>query len=127
MADVGLVIAFLAKQARVNMSDVISDKFRKNEAKYPADLVRGSSEKYSYYKDNIARQQQQQQQQSHHVHHQAKHHQRHHGNATDTSTGHGASDACSNSDRCIELWKRPSAVAAGCSLGLMIVCTLLGK
>ena len=98
LANVALVIAYLAKHSRISMSDVITDKFKKNEAKYPAELVRGSSEKYSYYKDKIATHQNQHHEQSQQHQHQSEH--RLHSSSTrqhdlhfhvDNSTGAGAS------------------------------------
>lgn len=44
-------LAALAKVSNHNMGNVIADKFSKNEAKYPAEMVKGSSAKYTQYKN----------------------------------------------------------------------------
>jgi hypothetical protein len=38
----------------LHVGDCIEDKFLKNIAKYPADLVKGSAAKYTAYKEQLA-------------------------------------------------------------------------
>ncbi|MFT4677198.1 MAG: dCTP diphosphatase [Patiriisocius sp.] len=50
IADVQNYLVRLADKLGIDILDAAAVKFVKNEAKYPADLVRGSSKKYSEYK-----------------------------------------------------------------------------
>jgi dCTP diphosphatase len=49
LAAIATVVAWLARQCNHDLGKVIMDKMSKNEAKYPADLARGSSAKYTKY------------------------------------------------------------------------------
>ncbi|CEG48856.1 DCTPP1 [Plasmopara halstedii] len=50
ISDVLIYLVRLADKCDVNLPAAIDDKIRKNARKYPTDLVRGSSKKYSEYK-----------------------------------------------------------------------------
>jgi len=50
IADVQLYLIQLADKLGVDILDASNNKIGKNEAKYPADKVRGSSRKYTEYK-----------------------------------------------------------------------------
>tara|TARA_R110002072_G_scaffold5527_10_gene35440 strand:+ start:12227 stop:12634 length:408 start_codon:yes stop_codon:yes gene_type:complete len=52
IADVQNYLVRLADKLGIDILDAAAKKFVKNEAKYPADLVRGSSKKYSEYKQH---------------------------------------------------------------------------
>jgi NTP pyrophosphatase (non-canonical NTP hydrolase) len=54
MADVQVYLLRLATKLDVNMVEAVEQKMVKNAAKYPADLVRGSTKKYTEYEQNIA-------------------------------------------------------------------------
>lgn len=45
IADIQLYLIRLADKLDVDIRNAVSDKFKKNEAKYPADKVRGSAKK----------------------------------------------------------------------------------
>ena len=49
LADVLLYLVRLADQCEIDLAGVTAKKLRKNAAKYPADLVKGSSKKYDEY------------------------------------------------------------------------------
>lgn len=49
MADVFLYLLRLADKLNINLLRAADDKISKNEAKYPADKVKGSSKKYTEY------------------------------------------------------------------------------
>jgi len=49
IADVQLYLVRLADQLNIDIGAAVSQKIKKNELKYPADKVRGSSKKYSDY------------------------------------------------------------------------------
>ncbi len=49
IADIQLYLIRLADKLDVDIRKAVSAKFRKNEAKYPADKVRGSARKYNEY------------------------------------------------------------------------------
>jgi dCTP diphosphatase len=53
LASICMMLAILARFNKLSLSQCISDKFCKNESKYPVDLVRGSSAKYTAYVDMI--------------------------------------------------------------------------
>ena len=49
IADVQMYLARLADKLDINIGEAIEQKINKNEAKYPAELVKGSSKKYNQY------------------------------------------------------------------------------
>lgn len=49
IADVQLYLIRLADKVGVDIATAIEQKIKKNEAKYPAEKVKGSSKKYSAY------------------------------------------------------------------------------
>lgn len=49
IADVQLYLIRLADKVGVDIAAAIEQKIKKNEAKYPAEKVKGSSKKYSEY------------------------------------------------------------------------------
>jgi NTP pyrophosphatase (non-canonical NTP hydrolase) len=49
IADVQMYLARLADKLDINIGEAIEQKIVKNEAKYPADKVKGSSKKYNQY------------------------------------------------------------------------------
>ncbi|MEH6346460.1 MAG: nucleotide pyrophosphohydrolase, partial [Bermanella sp.] len=49
MADVQIYLLRLATKLNVNLVEAAEQKIVKNEAKYPAELVKGSSKKYTEY------------------------------------------------------------------------------
>jgi dCTP diphosphatase len=49
IADVQLYLVRLADRLQIDISDAVAQKMEKNESKYPVELVRGSSRKYSEY------------------------------------------------------------------------------
>ncbi|WP_339670971.1 nucleotide pyrophosphohydrolase [Dasania marina] len=51
IADVQLYLIRLADKLGVDILKAVENKIEKNDAKYPADKVRGSSKKYTEYKD----------------------------------------------------------------------------
>jgi NTP pyrophosphatase (non-canonical NTP hydrolase) len=53
MADVQVYLLRLATKLDVNMVEAVEQKMAKNSAKYPADLVKGSTKKYTEYEQNI--------------------------------------------------------------------------
>lgn len=50
LADAFIYLVRLADQLDIDLLAAADQKFRINEAKYPADRVRGSSKKYTQYK-----------------------------------------------------------------------------
>jgi NTP pyrophosphatase (non-canonical NTP hydrolase) len=52
IADVQMYLARLADKLDINIGDAIEQKIIKNEAKYPAEKVKGSSKKYNQYDQN---------------------------------------------------------------------------
>ncbi|MGR6872922.1 nucleotide pyrophosphohydrolase [Pseudomonas sp. HK3] len=54
MADIQVYLVRLATKLDVNILQAVEQKMVKNAAKYPADLVRGSTKKYTEYEQNIA-------------------------------------------------------------------------
>mmetsp|Transcript_12572 Transcript_12572/g.16265 ORF Transcript_12572/g.16265 Transcript_12572/m.16265 type:complete len:133 (+) Transcript_12572:62-460(+) len=52
LADVLLYLVRLADRCDIDLSQAVEDKFAKNVAKYPAELVKGSSKKYTEYRIN---------------------------------------------------------------------------
>ena len=61
IADVQMYLARLADKLDINIGEAIEQKIVKNEAKYPAELVKGSSKKYTEY---VKEEQQKEQQES---------------------------------------------------------------
>lgn len=51
IADVQLYLIRLAGQVGVDIEQACWDKMKKNDAKYPADRVQGSAQKYTAYED----------------------------------------------------------------------------
>lgn len=49
LADVLIYLVRLADQLQIDLMEAATEKIKKNEMKYPADRVRGSSRKYSDY------------------------------------------------------------------------------
>ncbi|EAQ66791.1 hypothetical protein MED121_12725 [Marinomonas sp. MED121] len=49
IADVQVYLLRLATKLDINILDAVEQKMLKNEAKYPADLVKGSAKKYTEY------------------------------------------------------------------------------
>lgn len=49
MADIFLYLLRLADKLEIDLVEVAERKFKLNEEKYPADLVRGSARKYTEY------------------------------------------------------------------------------
>ena len=52
IADVQVYLLRLATKLDINILDAVEQKMLKNEAKYPAELVKGSAKKYTAYQDN---------------------------------------------------------------------------
>ncbi|MGK0445114.1 MAG: NTP pyrophosphatase (non-canonical NTP hydrolase) [Bermanella sp.] len=52
MADIQVYLLRLATKLDVNLLQAVEQKMVKNAVKYPADLVKGSSKKYTEYKGN---------------------------------------------------------------------------
>lgn len=53
MADCLLYLCRMADLCDVNLKQAVTDKMIKNNRKYPANLVKGSSKKYTHYADMI--------------------------------------------------------------------------
>ena len=53
LVEISLLLSGLTVFLNTTIGRCCADKFVKNEAKYPADLVKGSSAKYTEYKDKI--------------------------------------------------------------------------
>ena len=49
LADIFVYLVRLADQLGIDLPEAVDRKIALNEAKYPADLVRGSAKKYSEY------------------------------------------------------------------------------
>lgn len=49
MSDVLLYLVRLADVCEIDLAEAVLRKLQKNAAKYPEDLVRGSSAKYDFY------------------------------------------------------------------------------
>lgn len=52
IADVQLYLVRLSDKLGIDIATAVRNKIEKNEAKYPADKVRGSAKKYSDYPQN---------------------------------------------------------------------------
>lgn len=48
-----VLLSLIAKKIDKNLGTIINDKMNKNEAKYPVNLAKGSSKKYTEYEDTI--------------------------------------------------------------------------
>lgn len=53
LADVFMYAMLLADKYNLDIDEIINTKMDSNERKYPADKVRGSSKKYTEYKDKF--------------------------------------------------------------------------
>jgi dCTP diphosphatase len=53
VAEISLTLMSICKFFDLDIGKCVCDKFKKNEAKYPANLVKGSSAKYTEYVDQI--------------------------------------------------------------------------
>ena len=51
LADVFLYATLMAYHYHLDIDEIMLEKLKKNEAKYPVNLVKGSSKKYNEYKD----------------------------------------------------------------------------
>lgn len=49
VADIQIYLARLADKLGIDIKEAVNQKTKKNEEKYPADKVRGSSKKYTEY------------------------------------------------------------------------------
>jgi NTP pyrophosphatase (non-canonical NTP hydrolase) len=49
IADIAIYISYLCHDLNLSLEDVVRRKLKKNEAKYPAEKVRGSAKKYDEY------------------------------------------------------------------------------
>lgn len=49
IADILLYLVRIADKLDIDITKAIAEKTKKNEAKYPADLVKGSAKKYTEY------------------------------------------------------------------------------
>jgi dCTP diphosphatase len=49
LADIVILCLSLANRLEIDVSDAVASKVAANEAKYPADVVRGKAHKYTYY------------------------------------------------------------------------------
>ena len=49
MADIFIYLMRMCERLDVNLLEVVEDKIKINEEKYPAEIVRGSAKKYSDY------------------------------------------------------------------------------
>ena len=50
LADVFLYATLMADHYHLNIEEIMLEKLKKNEEKYPAELVKGSAKKYNEYK-----------------------------------------------------------------------------
>lgn len=53
LADVLAYLVRLADVCHVDLAQAFRSKVQKNERKYPAELVKGSSKKYTEYRQNL--------------------------------------------------------------------------
>lgn len=56
LASVLVLLITLTKMSNLSIGQVLADKFNKNEAKYPIELVKGSSAKYTAYRNQLKKQ-----------------------------------------------------------------------
>lgn len=59
LADVLSYLVRVADVSGVDLNEAFRKKMNKNRMKYPKDLVKGSSKKYTEYKENHGKQQEQ--------------------------------------------------------------------
>lgn len=52
LADVFAYVLAFADRAEIDLASALKEKMQKNSAKYPAELVRGSSKKYTLYEQS---------------------------------------------------------------------------
>ena len=52
LADVFMYAMLLADRYKLDIDEIVNNKLDQNEKKYPANLVKGSSKKYTEYKEN---------------------------------------------------------------------------
>ena len=50
LADVFLYATLMADHYHLNIEEIMLEKLKKNEEKYPAEMVKGSAKKYNEYK-----------------------------------------------------------------------------
>ncbi len=50
LADVFLYATLMADHYHLNIEEIMLEKLKKNEEKYPAEIVKGSAKKYNEYK-----------------------------------------------------------------------------
>lgn len=50
LADVFLYATLMADHYHLNIEEIMLEKLKKNEKKYPAEMVKGSAKKYNEYK-----------------------------------------------------------------------------
>jgi NTP pyrophosphatase (non-canonical NTP hydrolase) len=53
LADIVILCLSLANRMEIDVADAVTAKVAANEAKYPADIVRGKAHKYTAYRDNL--------------------------------------------------------------------------
>ena len=51
LADVFLYATLMADHYHLNIEEIMLEKLKKNEVKYPAEIVKGSAKKYNEYKN----------------------------------------------------------------------------
>lgn len=51
LADVFLYATLMADHYHLNIEEIMLEKLKKNEEKYPAEIVKGSAKKYNEYKN----------------------------------------------------------------------------
>jgi hypothetical protein len=49
-----IILVLICDTIAISLEDCITDKMKKNNAKYPADLVKGSAKKYTAYAEEVA-------------------------------------------------------------------------
>ena len=52
LADVFLYATLMADHYHLNIDEIMLEKLKRNEEKYPVNMVKGSSKKYNEYKEN---------------------------------------------------------------------------
>jgi NTP pyrophosphatase (non-canonical NTP hydrolase) len=53
LADIVILCLSFANRLGIDVSDAVVTKVARNEAKYPADVVRGNAHKYTHYEENL--------------------------------------------------------------------------
>ena len=56
VAHICILLSWLCSVCKLQLNSCVSDKFSKNDKKYPVHLVKGSSAKYTAYSDEISKQ-----------------------------------------------------------------------